>query len=143
MIRNQREYRVTLVAVQRLEEGLEHADDHAAGRDPLAQHLLREGIEGQLATLREELADYDALQRGEITTLEAESLTELPDALIRARIAAGLTQKALAERLGLKEQQIQRYEATHYTGVSLERAQAVADALGVRIHERIVLPARQ
>jgi ribosome-binding protein aMBF1 (putative translation factor) len=31
---------------------------------------------------------------------------ELPEALIRARIAVGLTQKRLAERLGLKEQQV-------------------------------------
>jgi HTH-type transcriptional regulator/antitoxin HipB len=39
-------------------------------------------------------------------------LTELLVALIEARIAAGLTQKALADRLGVAEQQIQRYEAT-------------------------------
>lgn len=31
---------------------------------------------------------------------------------IPTHIAAGLSQKELAERLGLKEQQIQRYEAT-------------------------------
>jgi hypothetical protein len=64
MIRNQREYRVTQAAVQRLEEGLEHADEHADERDPLAQRLLREGIVGQLDTLRAELAEYDALRRG-------------------------------------------------------------------------------
>jgi hypothetical protein len=40
----------------------------------------------------------------------------------------------------LKEQQIQRYEATRYAGVSLERLQAVADALGVVIREQVVLP---
>ena len=33
----------------------------------------------------------------------------LPIELIRARIAKGLTQKDLARKLGLKEQQIQRY----------------------------------
>ena len=54
--------------------------------------------------------------------------------------AAGLNQRDLATRLGLKEQQIQRYEATHYAGVSLERIQAVAEALGVQIHERVILP---
>ncbi|HET8628766.1 MAG TPA: hypothetical protein VFL91_15195 [Thermomicrobiales bacterium] len=64
MIRDEREYRVTLAAVQRLVEGLEHADEHAAERDPLAQHLLREGVEGQLETLRAELAEYDAVRHG-------------------------------------------------------------------------------
>jgi len=67
-------------------------------------------------------------------------LADLPEALIRARIAAGLTQKELAARLGLKEQQIQRYEATRYAGVSLDRVQAVAEALGVKIRERVILP---
>ncbi|MDQ3702081.1 MAG: helix-turn-helix transcriptional regulator, partial [Chloroflexota bacterium] len=51
-----------------------------------------------------------------------------------------LSQKELARRLGLKEQQIQRYEARRYAGASLERVQAVADALGVQIHERVLLP---
>jgi len=75
-----------------------------------------------------------------VTTLDVESLTALPEALIRARIAAGLTQKELAVRLGLKEQQVQRYESTRYHGVSLERTQAVVDALGVRIREHLTLP---
>ncbi len=48
--------------------------------------------------------------------------------------------KELAVRLGLKEQQVQRYESTRYTGVSLERAQAIVDALGVRIRAQLTLP---
>jgi len=64
----------------------------------------------------------------------------LPEALVRARKAAGLTQKELGRRLGLKEQQIQRYESTRYAGANLTRVQAVVDALGVRIHERVILP---
>ena len=120
MIANQREYRITAAAIRRLEEGLERADEHGAERPPLAQQLLREGIEGQLATLREQVAEYEALRSGTVAVLEADSLTQLPDALIRARIASGLTQRALAERLGLKEQQVQRYEATQYAGVLSE-----------------------
>ena len=66
---------------------------------------------------------------------KARSLRELPIVLIEGRIAAGLTQRELAERLGLPEQQIQRYEATLYGGVSLERLQEVADVLGIEIEE--------
>jgi ribosome-binding protein aMBF1 (putative translation factor) len=101
---------------------------------------MRESLESELEILREQLAEYEALRSGRIAVLEIDSLTALPDALIRARIAGGLTQKELATRLGLKEQQIQRYEATRYAGVSLERVQAVAEALGVKIHERVILP---
>ena len=41
-------------------------------------------------------------------------VAELPATLIKARISQGLSQRDLAERLSLKEQQIQRYEATDY-----------------------------
>ncbi len=51
----------------------------------------------------------------------ARSLRELPVLLIEGRIVAGLTQCQLGERLGLSEQQIQRYEATMYSGASLDR----------------------
>ena len=84
--------------------------------------------------------DYEALRRGQGAILELHSLTEVPQALIRGRIVAGLSQRQLAERLGLREQQVQRYEATGYAGVSLERAQAVANVLGLRVQERVVLP---
>jgi len=46
-------------------------------------------------------------------------------------------QKELADRLELAEQQIQRWEATNYAGVGVERMQNVADALGARITEKI------
>lgn len=96
--------------------------------------------QSQIEELQRDLDEYDALRSGRVASLDVDSLTALSDALIRARIAAGLTQKELAARLGLKEQQIQRYESTRYGGVSLARAQAVVDALGVRIHERLTLP---
>jgi len=61
--------------------------------------------------------------------ISADSLERLPSALIQARIATGLSQKQLAERLGLKEQQVQRYEANDYQGASLGRLHEVVTAL--------------
>jgi len=57
-------------------------------------------------------------------------------ALIRARIARGLTQRELAERVGLAEQAIQRYEAGDYAGVSFARVVEIADALDVTVQLR-------
>ena len=139
MITTERQYRITKAAAERFAQALAH-EAQGAHLDPRLRQAMREGIESELQILREQLAEYEALRSGRIAVLELDSLTALPDALIRARIAAGLTQKELATRLGLKEQQIQRYEATRYAGVSLERVQAVAEALGVKIHERVILP---
>ena len=140
MIANDLQYRVTQKAAREFEESLARLDPDAKDRPAWVRRAMREAMESQLADLRSELAEYDALRAGRVRVLELDSLRELPDALIQARIAAGLSQKDLATRLGLREQQIQRYEARRYAGASLERVQAVADALGMEIHERVVLP---
>lgn len=140
MIANEVQRRVTRTAIREFEEALAHVDEQNAELDPRLRRAMREAIESQLFDLRQELAEYDAIRSGHLRVLELDSLEQLPEALIRARIAAGLSQKELAGRLGLKEQQIQRWEARRYAGASLERVQAVADALGVQIHERVLLP---
>jgi ribosome-binding protein aMBF1 (putative translation factor) len=140
VIANDLQYRVTQRAAHDFEESLARIDTDAKDRPAWIQKAMREAIMSQLADLQSELAEYDALRAGQVRVLELDSLVELPDALIRARIAAGMTQKELAGRLGLREQQIQRYEARRYAGASLERVQAVADALGMRIQERVTLP---
>ena len=48
-------------------------------------------------------------------------------------IAGARSQKELAERLGLKEHQIQLYEATDYGSASLTRLKEIAKALCVNI----------
>jgi DNA-binding XRE family transcriptional regulator len=140
MIANELQRRVTQTAIREFEEALARLDEDAKDRPEWIRKGLREGMESQLADLRQELAEYDALRAGRVRVLELDSLDQLPEAQIRARIAAGLSQKELARRLGLKEQQIQRYEARRYAGTSLDRVQAVADALGMQIYERVVLP---
>lgn len=62
-----------------------------------------------------------------------EAVEDLPKALIRARIAAGMTQEGLARRLGLKPQQVQRYEATDYESATFARILKVVQALGLRM----------
>jgi transcriptional regulator with XRE-family HTH domain len=59
--------------------------------------------------------------------------------LIRARIARGLTQRDLAIKLGLKEQQIQRYEETDYASASLARINEVIRALDIEVKEEVIL----
>lgn len=51
-------------------------------------------------------------------------------ALVEARISQNLTQKALATRAGLKEQQIQRYEKEFYSSANLRRLSLIAAAMG-------------
>src|SRR5580704_13711202 len=97
-------------------------------------------MESQLADLKSELAEYERLKSADLSLISIDSFDELADGLIKARIASGLSQKALADRLSLKEQQIQRYEAERYASASYQRLREIANALGVRIKNDILLP---
>ena len=138
MIKNAREYQITKAQAVRFEREfkvkIEPTDDAALVR------LERDAVRSQLADLRADLEEYDALESGRVKILEVDDLEDLPQALIRARIAARLSQRELGERLKLKEQQIQRYEATDYASASLARVIEVAHALGLRLRQDVALP---
>jgi ribosome-binding protein aMBF1 (putative translation factor) len=140
MITNERQYRITRAEAGRFEQALARAEEQGDGLHPRIRQAMRESLESQLRELREQLAEYEALRSGGVRVVELDSLDGLRDVLVLARTAAGLTQKELAARLGLKEQQIQRYEASRYAGVSLERIQAVTEALGLKVREQVTLP---
>ena len=145
MIKNERQYRITKAQAEKFERAIaetamaEAQGQPSAGIHPLLQKAQRDALESQLGDLRRELAEYEALQTGEEPVSVSGSFDDLPVALIRARIASGLSQRELAERLGLKEQQVQRYEATEYSSASLSRVRAVIRALGVNVREEVSL----
>ena len=96
-----------------------------------------EGVRRSLATERRELRTaleaYKDAKRGDAAQLKRQADDDPGALLIAARIVKRLSQKDLARRLGLQEQQIQRYEAERYKSISLGRLQKVARALGKRV----------
>jgi HTH-type transcriptional regulator / antitoxin HigA len=98
---------------------------------------MREAMLSEIGELEGQLRHYEELRDGKVSGCELESLRDLPVALIEARIAAGIIQGGLAVRLGVAQQQVQRWEAGRYRRVSVDRLQDVADALGARIQERV------
>jgi len=99
----------------------------------LRRKLEVAAVDSQVAELRSQLDEYDALRSGRASVGQLTSLEDLPRLLIRARIAAGMSQRALAERMGLKEQQIQRYEASDYSSANLSRLREIAIALNLHV----------
>ncbi|MHB8575052.1 MAG: helix-turn-helix domain-containing protein [Dehalococcoidia bacterium] len=95
-----------------------------------------------VAELQCRLQAYERLRAGDLRELWAGSLEDLAELVVAARSASGLTQRQLADRAGIKPQQVQRYEATRYAGVSIERLQAIMDALAVTFEGRVILSER-
>lgn len=135
MITNERQYRIAKAEAEKFESALAQGPDPNSALDPEMQELMAVGLVSQLAELRAQLATYEAWRNGQGSPITVRILDELPDALIQARIAANLTQKQLAQRLDLKEQQIQRYEQSRYASASWTRLLEVATVLGVRLVE--------
>jgi transcriptional regulator with XRE-family HTH domain/Zn-dependent peptidase ImmA (M78 family) len=139
VIRNERQYRVT--QSERAKLAFELQRTPGSDVPDWVAKASRDAIASQVVEMDEALADYDALRVGAVSsTTEVNDLADLPRALIRARIAGKLTQRDLAERLGLREQQVQRYEATDYAGANIARLVQVMVALGVSFGGELTLP---
>jgi len=59
------------------------------------------------------------------------SLLHIGPQLVAARMSRGVSQRELGEVLGVKQQQVARWETSAYRSASLERVAAVAEALGL------------
>ena len=141
MSKNERQYRITKAQAERFSQTLDslrQLSGETEGVHPLITKAREDALRSQLADLEGELREYESLRPGKFPMDELSVVTELPTVLIKARIAQGLSQKNLAERLGLQEQQIQRYEATDYASASLTRIKEVVSALGAATHKPAV-----
>ena len=137
MITNERQYQISKAQVAKFRAAIDAPDSNTRTLHPRAQQSMRQRPSRQLDDLLAEVADFERLRDGQLTAITAESIAGLAPALIKARIMRNWTQKELADKLAVAEQQVQRYEATQYKGVSVERLQAVADALKLRVREVI------
>lgn len=135
MIKNEREYRISKSWADKFQASLEASKSRKAKNSNDAERLRIRiaGTESQLQELLEEIQAYEALKQGKAQTFLAHDLSELPDVLIKARIARGLTHKDLAEKLGVSEKQVQRDEAKAYATAGFHRLIGIAETLGVRL----------
>lgn len=130
MIRSENEYRE---AVGRLNEESKRIKDQQKQfqkadlpKDEIKR--LLDPIRSFHEQLAEEVTSYERLKRGEFD--EIRNFDGIGRLLVALRIAQGVSQRELAERLGVHESQISRDERNEYHGVTIERASRVLDALG-------------
>lgn len=142
MITNERQLQITRAKIDRFAAALAAVETESIADselDPLLQDAQRDAIASDLAAMRREVEDYEQLKTGAVTKFDFTSLAALPELLIKARIAAGLTQKDLALRLHLKEQQVQRYEMARYEGAGFSRIAEIFEAIGLKLDSRATL----
>jgi len=138
MITNERQYRITGAQLEKLRKAIDDFNIKYVIKQTKSKVLVKaelEALRSEYENLAMQMYEYETLKSGTIEVLKAYSLEELPSILIRARITKGLSQRQLANAIGLKEQQIQRYEAEEYASANLRRLSDIANALGLSISE--------
>jgi DNA-binding XRE family transcriptional regulator len=141
VIKNEREYKIGRGWLEKFQGSLEAARSRKPKDKNDAERLKVRvaGLESQLEELEEDLAAYEHLKAGKQRVFVAHSLSELPLTLILARVARGLTQKDLAEKLGVSEKQVQRDEANDYATAGFNRVVKIAEVLDVRLEVKAEL----
>jgi HTH-type transcriptional regulator/antitoxin HigA len=140
VILNERDARKAKGTLERAKQKLSSSAILEAARlgvSPTVVERHQKAVAGMVDELALALASYENAKAGDYSSLIEKWRGEPGMTLVIARIARGMSQAALAERLGLKEQQIQRYEADRYRSISLSNYRKFAAALGVEIRAAI------
>lgn len=133
-------------AISRLKMDREHLDRKRQdlaneGLNPSQVENVLEAESSFHLQLREEVEWYERVRRGDLE--EARRLTDIGRTLIALRIAAGCSQRDLAQALKVDESQVSRDERNEYYHVTLQKAQQVIDALHGKIRIMVTPPAEE
>lgn len=136
MIKNELEYQVTQEWVEKFKQSIAAMErDEESKKNALEQWELNRGaLQFHLDKLKAEIAEYERLiscDTSQPIKIQVDSLNKLPDALIKARIAAKISLDELADRLGINEQRVKQYEQTDYQCASFVEILEVSTVLGV------------
>lgn len=135
MILNEKEARTARARLDRLATAMSSKSmmsQIVAGLPAEVVQQVAEMIKSEKQALIFGLEAYEAAKStGDVSHLMERSGSDPGLTLIVARIAQGYSQKELASKLGLKEQQVQRYEADRYSTISLKNYKRIAVFLGV------------
>lgn len=130
MIKGERECAVARLWVERFESTMANIDERLERDGPdWMLEARRSGLQSKTDDLRRDVAEYEALASGKVPHADASNLEELPEALIKRRIGLGMTRRELAERMGVREEEVEMYELTDYESAGYARLMEAHAAL--------------
>ncbi|MHC2663260.1 helix-turn-helix domain-containing protein [Bradyrhizobium diazoefficiens] len=141
MIATEHQFRTTSRKLMKLKSSLE-ALRHAKDDDGIFGAARLRSLTETVAELEDELREYVELKTGAVSEIAVESLADLPKALIKGRVARGFSQSDLAMELGVRPQQVQRWEAEEYASAAFATLARIAEALRLDIRHRVPLDDR-
>jgi DNA-directed RNA polymerase specialized sigma subunit len=137
VIRSEKEYREAVERLRQDEEVLALQKEKLEGLG-LSKEEVRRALEPMLsfrAQLEEEVEWFERVRRRDFGIIR--DLSAVGTLLIALRIANRLSQRELAEKLGVSEAHVSRDERNEYHGITVDRAQRVLDAMNEALTSRV------
>ena len=137
MIRNEHEYQEAVRRIEEESQRLKQQEEKLVEMG-LGHEEIKRAMDPMMSfhqQLKEEVESYERLRRGEFDELR--NFEGVGQLLVALRISQGMSQRELAERLGVHESQVSRDERNEYRGATVERAQRVLDALRVEVRTTV------
>ena len=132
MIKNEKQYKITKSKVALLQQGIARIKSE---EKPLRvkSRLIVNSMLDMRASMEDQMAHYDSLKENKTIILKSRRLQDLPAMIIEYKIALGLTQKEMAKKIGMKEQQLQRYEDTDFESISFTNLLRILERVGLEV----------
>jgi HTH-type transcriptional regulator/antitoxin HigA len=143
MIKNEKQYRVSKKTLNGVIDKINKT--RAEPNQNIKHKIFLDAIQGFKEDIENEIRDYENLKKSKSAVLKERSLSKLPDIITEYKIANHLTHKEFAKILGLKEQQLQRYEAESFKTVSFQNLIKFLNLidLDLKIKEAVIKPIRR
>lgn len=144
MIINEKQYMVSKSKVAKCNEAIDRINSRK-DKSPYMKQILATSLEMFRDDILQEIREYETLKKNKQAYLKERLISDLPGMLTEYKIKAGLTQKEFAQKLGIKEQQLQRYEANSFTNVTFNSLIKYFNLLGLEVRikkTRITKPAK-
>jgi transcriptional regulator with XRE-family HTH domain len=143
MIKDELQYEVSKEWVEKFNKTLAamERDEEAKRKDFLKWDAGRGSIQCHLDQLHEEIAEYERLMawdKSKPIEIVVEDFNRLSEALIKARMAAKMSEEELAEILDIDPERIKEYEKRKYQNASLMEILEISLALGLEFKTAVM-----
>jgi len=132
MIKNEKQYRISKRKSGELADAIDRINNDLK-KDPLRKEILTTSLIMAKQDIEKEILAYEKLKKNTIGKLKERLFSDLPSLLTEYKIKSGLTQKEFAAELGIKEQQLQRYEADNFRSVTFKNLLRFLEAVGLEV----------
>jgi HTH-type transcriptional regulator / antitoxin HipB len=140
MIKNQKQASITKSKLAELRNAKIEFESKKTNFSSIENELSENALDSLIEDLENQIKTYESLVQGNFHCLKPKNIKDIPNILIAARLAQKMSQKDLAEILGIKEQQVQRYESLDFEGTSWERIVDFSTGLNLQFFfEKIII----